>query len=1451
MRIMTKLRSLLLFFIPAVLCLSLLAGFTSAWFTSESKNEENTIEAGALSMQLLKNDGSGYKNIGKNKLFDDGKWEPGTTKIAYLSIANNGSLSYKYEVKLKTEEGAVTLSDVLDYAIISPMSRKNGEALKSWSDIIGYSGVKTEKMPKGNISIMQGSTMHPGQSAYFMIAVHMKEDADIKYQGAWLDFDIEVLAKQVPNESDFFGNKYDADAEYINRATSSANWLDLIKDGPLGYENGMEKHTTVLSGSADAVDDNSRPDSKKVLKVAPNSRAQFNQKSNIVELPAGNYKVTGYVKLGNADPSKVSFTIWAYKNSVSGSNIITTTIADSIVVEADKNGWAYFEMYFDHGEGYSLLQFNINNSDTENAVYFDDFQYLKYVGTEELEVPGRNDAIPSDPNSPWTHYALLDFEGAKFPMVAVNEKYACGDLCVPGHDTSLQAMRLEGKEQAKFSQTKALGVGHYRISGYVNLGTTDPSQININVWAYTGTKEGNLQSQTLKDCIVSQRDEDGWCRFEIDFRHKASYTLMQFIIANYSGETVYFDDIYYSKYTGSGTPEPTPRVELSELPVTPVLGEWNKLAVLDFETDVTLTQKQGTHEVIADATRENSAKVLRVDKNSRAQYSVAATLAKGYYRLTGYVKLGDADPSKVSVSIWAYKNSTGTNPVTLSMADCIVSEPDANGWSYFEANFDHGEKYTLIQFILNNYATNASVLFDDVAYEQYTGVGEPPTAEKPDDTEPDSPEPDDNVWNEMAVLDFETDVTLTQKQGTHEVIADATRENSTKALRVDKNSRAQYSESATLPKGYYRLSGYVKLGDADPSKVSVSIWAYKNSTGTNPVTLSMADCVVGAPDANGWSYFEADFDHGAAYTLIQFILNNYDTANTVLFDDVVYAQYTGEGEPEDTVPDVTEPEVTEPDVTEPDVTEPDVTEPDVTEPDVTEPEADAWNELAELDFEAENPLTQKQGTLEVIVDTTRASSTKAVRIDKNSRAQYSVSATLAKGYYRLSGYVKLGEADPAKVSVTIWAYKNSTGSNTVTKSMADCIVGKPDENGWCYFEADFDHGENYSLIQFILNNYDTANAVVFDDVVYAQYTGEGVPPATQPEDTQPEVDVWNEMAELSFETDVSLTQKQGTHEVIGDTTRENSTKALRVDKNSRAQYSVSATLPKGYYRLSGYVKLGDADPAKVSVSIWAYQNATGTNPVTKTMADCMVGEPDANGWSYFEVDFDHGAAYTLIQFILNNYDTANAVMFDDVVYAQYTAEGKPEPTEMLNKLAELYFEENVTLTQKQGTHEVIADTTRANSTKVLRVDKNSRAQYSASATLSKGNYRLRGYVKLGDADPSKVSVSVWAYQNSTGTNPVTKTMAECIVGEPDENGWCYFKVDFDHGAAYTLIQFILNNYDTANAVLFDDVVYGQHIESGEPSAMEVAELGARHASRLVSLPVQKPNLDSGLLKEDA
>lgn len=384
MRNMLKRRSILFTAIPLVLCVSLLIGFTLAWFTDEAVNSDNEIAAGTLRVELLKCEplDSNYLPIGDEKLFDDSYWEPGTTKIAYLAVKNAGSLALEYNLQMIVEEGAIPLSEVMEYALLAPMSKKDASGLDDWSKISAHSSAKTAALNKGVNTLESDQAMKPGDVKYFVLALHMKNDASSRYQKAWMDLDLKVTAKQAVGEQDYFGNKYDADSEYVNGAVSSADWLNLIKDGPLGFENGLEENISVLKGTAEAADDTTRPESKKVLKINPGARVQFNQKSNTAELTVGYYKLVGYVKADDpADLSKASITIWSYKNMVNGTNIVTHSVADNILVEADENGWAYFEMMFDHGAAYSLLQIIMENGNAEGDIYFDNLEYLKYVGT--------------------------------------------------------------------------------------------------------------------------------------------------------------------------------------------------------------------------------------------------------------------------------------------------------------------------------------------------------------------------------------------------------------------------------------------------------------------------------------------------------------------------------------------------------------------------------------------------------------------------------------------------------------------------------------------------------------------------------------------------------------------------------------------------------------------------------------------------------------------------------------------------------------------------------------------------------------------------------------------------------------------------------------------------------------------------------------------------------------
>jgi hypothetical protein len=267
----------------------------------------------------------------------------------------------------------------------------------------------------------------------------------------------------------------------------------------------------------------------------------------------------------------------------------------------------------------------------------------------------------------------------------------------------------------------------------------------------------------------------------------------------------------------------------------------------------------------------------------------------------------------------------------------------------------------------------------------------------------------------------------------------------------------------------------------------------------------------------------------------------------------------------------------------------------------------------------------------------------SLELTANEQAKYAKSGvSLTPGFYRVSGYVK---ANPAKLSeyhFNIWA--RGIGANSVVGgTMNNLVVGGADANGWYYFEYDFEHKENYSLIQFVIASYSTS-AIYFDDIAYTKYNGEGAPPATEPEEPStpptpptpptPSVPTWEDKAKLDFEGEFPMVQNGD--KVLGSavTPGYKSNKSLELTANEQAKFSKSGTLPAGYYRVSGYVKFANTSKMnEVHLNIWA--RGIGANSVVGgTMNNLVVGGADANGWYYFEYDFQHKENYTLMQIVI-------------------------------------------------------------------------------------------------------------------------------------------------------------------------------------------------------------------------
>ncbi len=669
------------------------------------------------------------------------------------------------------------------------------------------------------------------------------------------------------------------------------------------------------------------------------------------------------------------------------------------------------------------------------------------------------------------------------------------------------------------------------------------------------------------------------------------------------------------------------------------------------------------------------------------------------------------------------------------------------------------------------------------------------------------------TWKPLVTLDFETgtlaDNNITAWNDTMNIsLATDVGHNSSKAVQIDNGARARYYQSSvTLATGEYRISGYVKLNGADPGKISVSSWERLEDASNNPAAYALSGFIIGEADADGWSYFEIPTEHKASQPTFQFVFNNNNNSGkTVYFDDVVYAKR------EEYVPPETEPPETEPAETEPEETEPEGTEPEL--PNVT------WEALAQLDFEGtEFPMTQNSTYTLGDFGTPGYNSDQALCLDGGEQAKYSQSATVPAGHYRISGYVKLGNATPGSIAITYWTYK--AASATATMTMDDAIVGNADENGWSYFVIDFRHEADYTATPFIVKN-NGRETVYFDDIVYAM--------GVQIEEPEPEV-VWGDMIEiLDFEQGVldPLTVQAGDPQVTKTSRPVENGQSLRLEGNEQAKYSQSATVPAGDYRISGYVKLGNATPGSVAITYWTYKAASAT--ATTTMNNAIVGDADENGWSYFVIVFRHEANYTATPFIVKN-NGSETVYFDDITYARYTGDGQPsaEASESsFRVLTKLDFEGNELPMEQNGTY-TLGDfgTPGYGGSYALQLNTGDRATYSNNALTQTADdsYKLTGWFKKENPNTA-VSVTYW-YRTAEGGNSTNTIQLKDDYILNTNGNWQYFEFPVVHLGTTTLVQFILNNHSSTGAaagcVYFDDIRYMRAFDENDLLALQWQE----------------------------
>lgn len=256
-----------------ILCFTMLLGTTFAWFTDSAASARNVIKSGHLDVVLE------YKNnwdddwcpVTENtKLFKNGVlYEPGYTEVVFLRVSNVGNLSFKYNLNVKIYDETTStnvngdtfsLKDYLEigFYVQDEMSNGINDADIRMPTMFGtreaaLGSVKTTKLSSYNGIIRKDSPIRAGEDSAQIAAIVLTMPTTVGNEAnhktgvnaPTIDLGVTLLATQLVDEYDSFGNDYDKGAAYpipaeivkvegnnkaaLLTAIDSANPGDIIK----------------------------------------------------------------------------------------------------------------------------------------------------------------------------------------------------------------------------------------------------------------------------------------------------------------------------------------------------------------------------------------------------------------------------------------------------------------------------------------------------------------------------------------------------------------------------------------------------------------------------------------------------------------------------------------------------------------------------------------------------------------------------------------------------------------------------------------------------------------------------------------------------------------------------------------------------------------------------------------------------------------------------------------------------------------------------------------------------------------------------------------------------------------------------------------------------------------------------------------------------------------------
>ena len=233
-------RALLSSVLSLILCVSMLVGTTFAWFTDSVTSANNVIKSGNLDIELEYWNGTKWVDVnGQSDILTNELWEPGVTEVAYFRIANAGSLALKYQfgINIVSETAGknvageeLLLSDYIQFGVVEGVNGETG-AYATREEAVAAVDANAKIISDG---YTKDATMVKDEELYLALVVYMPENVGnaANHNGTdipQIDLGINIIATQVVNESDSFGNDYDTGATYPQSANGTFAGGETIK----------------------------------------------------------------------------------------------------------------------------------------------------------------------------------------------------------------------------------------------------------------------------------------------------------------------------------------------------------------------------------------------------------------------------------------------------------------------------------------------------------------------------------------------------------------------------------------------------------------------------------------------------------------------------------------------------------------------------------------------------------------------------------------------------------------------------------------------------------------------------------------------------------------------------------------------------------------------------------------------------------------------------------------------------------------------------------------------------------------------------------------------------------------------------------------------------------------------------------------------------------------------